>query len=90
MRPIFAVVLIVAGAAAAQAGADVLDAGPGGFSLVHEVTIGAARADVWKAAVENVGSWWSSDHTISGDAKNMSIDPVPQGCFCESIGSLRS
>lgn len=64
--------------------ADVMDAGPGGFSLVHEVTIDAARTDVWRAAVNEVGRWWSNDHTISGDAANMSIEPVLQGCFCEA------
>jgi uncharacterized protein YndB with AHSA1/START domain len=66
--------------------AEVIDSAPGGFSLVHEVIIDAPRSQVWSAAVASVGSWWSSDHTISGDAANMSIDPVPQGCFCEAIG----
>jgi uncharacterized protein YndB with AHSA1/START domain len=65
---------------------EVLDAGPGGFSLVNEVTINAGRAEAWRAAVNDVGLWWSDDHTISGDAGKMSIDPVPQGCFCEFIG----
>ncbi len=65
---------------------EVIDAGPNGFSLVHELTINASRAEVWQAAVEHVGQWWSDDHTISGDAGNMSIDAVPQGCFCEAIG----
>jgi uncharacterized protein YndB with AHSA1/START domain len=64
--------------------ADVTDAGPGGFSLVHELTVDAPRGDVWNAAVNEVGRWWSNDHTISGDAGNMSIEPVLQGCFCEA------
>lgn len=65
---------------------EVIDTAPGGFSLVHEVTIAAPRQAVWRAAVSEVGQWWSSDHTISGDATRMSIDPQPQGCFCEAIG----
>ena len=68
------------------AAAEVIDAAPGGFSLVHEVTIAAPREEAWQAAVNQVGQWWSSDHTISGDATRMSIDPRPQGCFCEAIG----
>ena len=64
----------------------VLDASPGGFSLVHEVTIAAPRGDVWRAAVYRVGDWWSDDHTISGDASKMSIEARPQGCFCETLG----
>jgi uncharacterized protein YndB with AHSA1/START domain len=69
-----------------SAGAEVIDAAPGGFSLVHEVTIAASREEAWQAAVNEVGQWWSSDHTISGDATRMSIDARPQGCFCEAIG----
>jgi uncharacterized protein YndB with AHSA1/START domain len=68
------------------ASAEVTDAGPGGFSLVHEVTIAADRSTVWRAAVARVGDWWSDDHTVSGNAGNMRIDAVPLGCFCESFG----
>ena len=65
--------------------AEVINAGPGGFVLAHEVVIDADRAEAWRAAVD-VGRWWSDDHTITGDAGAMTIDPVPQGCFCESLG----
>ena len=64
--------------------AEITDAGSGGFSLQHEVTIDAAREDVWRAAVSEVGRWWSDDHTISGNAENMSIELFLQGCFCEA------
>ncbi len=86
MRHSYFVVFGLIGLAAGNAAGEVIDAEPGGFSLVHEVVVDAGRADVWRAAVTQVGQWWSSDHTISGDARNMSIDSVPQGCFCESIG----
>ena len=68
------------------ASGEVIDAAPGGFSLVHEVTINAERGEAWQAAVHQVGQWWNSDHTISGDASRMSINARPQGCFCEAIG----
>ena len=45
----------------------------------------ASRADAWQAALD-VGKWWSPDHTISGDARRLSIDARLQGCFCESLG----
>ncbi len=86
MRRRLAIAILLAAAATGSASAEVLDSAPGGFSLVHEVTIEAPRAVVWRAAVGSIGDWWSSDHTISGDASNMSIDAVPQGCFCEAIG----
>ena len=86
MRLTAIVLPFFAAALGSLAQAEVTDTGPNRFSLVHEATIGAARDVVWGAAVDEVGGWWSSDHTISGDASRLSIDPTPQGCFCESIG----
>lgn len=86
MRHAFVPILLVSCLCGKFAVADVISASPAGFSLAHEVTIEAVRADVWRAAIGDVGLWWSSDHTISGDARNMRIEPSPQGCFCESLG----
>lgn len=72
---------------AAPASADVRDAAEGGFSIVHELTIAAPRAAVYGIVVDNVGDWWSSDHTFSGDAANLYMTAVPNGCFCERLGS---
>jgi len=66
--------------------AEVVDAAAGGFSIRHSVEIAAPRADVWFAATDHIGEWWSDDHTVSGDAGRMSIDAKPQGCFCETLG----
>ena len=66
--------------------ADVISAGPGGFEVRHSVVVNAARADVWRAALD-VGDWWNGDHTISGDASRMSINAAPLGCFCEDLGN---
>ena len=65
--------------------AEVVDAGPDGFKVEHQARIDADRAAVWRAALD-IGSWWSDDHTISGDASRMSIDARPMGCFCEMLG----
>ena len=86
MRRVLAEILIVSSLFNTAAVAEVLDAAPGGFSIVHEVTIDVSRKDAWRAAIDEVGQWWSSDHTISADAGNMSINPEVQGCFCESLG----
>ena len=87
MRRTLIAVLFVLHLPVRAAVGEVLDAEAGGFSLLHEVTISASRGDIWRAAVDDIGQWWSSDHTISGDARNMSIDARPQGCFCESLGA---
>jgi uncharacterized protein YndB with AHSA1/START domain len=39
---------------------------------------------VWAALID-VGSWWNAEHTWSGNAKNLSLDPRPDGCFCEKL-----
>ncbi len=67
--------------------AEVMDAGTGGFTTVNEALIDASREEVWNAAIEDIGVWWSSNHTISGDASRLSITAVPQGCFCEEFGA---
>jgi len=83
LRTILFFHLIFAGATMAE----VTDAAPGGFTTVSEVLIDASNEMVWQAAIDDVGVWWSSDHTISGDASRLSITAVPQGCFCERFGT---
>jgi hypothetical protein len=70
---------------AANARAEVTDAAANGFTVVNELIIDAGTEQAWQAAVNDVGLWWSSDHTISGDASRLSITAVPQGCFCEGL-----
>ena len=77
------VLLLTISAVAARA--EVRDSAENGFTTVHEVVIDAPRSRVWQAAVSDVGQWWSDDHTVDGDASRMSIEAVPQGCFCEKF-----
>lgn len=85
MRQLLAATALVLGAIANNSMAEVTATGPGGFVLTQEVTIAAERVDAWQAAVNDVGLWWSDDHTISGSAAAMAIDPRPLGCFCEAL-----
>jgi hypothetical protein len=66
--------------------AEVSDASVSGFTTVNEVSIDASVDVAWQAAIGDVGLWWSSDHTVSGEASRLSISAVPQGCFCETLG----
>lgn len=50
------------------------------------VVVRADRGSVYKAAVYDIGEWWSDDHTMSGDAANLYIEARPLGCFCERLG----
>jgi hypothetical protein len=71
----------LSGAMAAQA--EVTDRSPAGFELTEKATIAGPKAKVW-AALMTPGAWWSSKHSWSGDARNLSLDPA-SGCFCEKL-----
>ncbi len=68
------------------AGAEVKDAAATGFTIENEVVVAAERSRAWRIAIREVGRWWSSDHTVSGEASRLSISAKPQGCFCEDLG----
>ena len=76
-------VLFVA-TAAATASAAVVDAADNGFTIRESVTVPIAPDKAY-ATVIDIGKWWSSDHTNSGNAGNLSIEAKPMGCFCEKL-----
>jgi hypothetical protein len=65
--------------------AEITDSATDGFTSVNSLVVDADRMTAWAAAVQ-VGRWWSPEHTMSGDAARMSIEPRVQGCFCETLG----
>ena len=69
---------------AVPARADVIAQTDQGFVSRNVMVMAGSPAVVWKRLVTPSG-WWSSDHTFSGDAANLSIDPVAGGCFCEKL-----
>jgi uncharacterized protein YndB with AHSA1/START domain len=68
----------------AAARAAVVDAAPGGFQVKQSVEIAAPAAKVWDA-LGQVGGWWDGEHSWSHDARNLTLDLKPGGCFCESL-----
>lgn len=80
------IVLVLVAVLGNPAEAEVLDAAANGFTVRHQVIVAADRLAVYNAAVGEVGLWWSSDHTVSGDAANLSITTTLPGCFCETLG----
>jgi len=71
-------------AAAPTASARIESWGSSGFVLAYEADL-AVAPDVAYAKFVDVAQWWSSEHTYSGDAKNLSINAAPGGCFCEAL-----
>jgi len=86
MRNTLGFVLIAFMFVCGTAVADVVDAEAGGFTSVNETTVDAPRDEVWQSAITEISQWWSSDHTVSGEASRLRIDARPQGCFCEDLG----
>lgn len=77
--------LLAAGLAfGAPASAEVTRATDTSFVSRHEVIVKASPKDVWLALI-SPADWWTSEHTWSGDAKNLSLMPKAGGCFCETI-----
>jgi hypothetical protein len=79
-----AVPLIVVSLMATPASAAVVSAGENGFEVEHSVNLVIPQPDAF-AAFGQVGRWWSNEHTYSGDAKRMSLQMRPGGCFCEPL-----
>jgi hypothetical protein len=79
--------LLSACALAAHAGtarAEVVSVGGGGFEVRETLHVNAAP-DKTYAMLLAPDKWWSSDHTFSHDAANLTLDPRVGGCWCEKL-----
>jgi hypothetical protein len=66
------------------ASAEVVDRGANGFTVRSEVTL-ATNSDAVYATLLRVEDWWDPEHTWSGNASNLRLDPRAGGCFCETL-----
>jgi len=83
MRSIRALVIFLT-AASIPGVAEVADSASNGFTVKTTVQIQAAPDTVYRRLIQ-VGDWWDSAHTFSGNSKNLSIEEKPGGCFCEKL-----
>ena len=84
LRRVLTVCLIGVMACTVPARADIIAQTAQGFVSRNVVVVAGSPAAVWKRLV-TPSVWWSADHTFSGDAANLSLDPMPGGCFCERL-----
>jgi len=68
--------------AAGPAGAEIIDASPGHYVLRQEAGSTRSTEELWARLIEPA-SWWHPDHTYSGDAANLSLDPRAGGLWRE-------
>src|SRR5437762_13382074 len=64
---------------------EVIESTGAGFLARNIAAINAPPATVYAALTDGVGSWWDPAHTFSHDARNLSVDAKPGGCFCERL-----
>lgn len=82
--------VIISAAAFALAGtaspalAEIVEAAPDHFVIRNEAVVAASPKEAWLALI-SPARWWSSEHTWSADAANLTLTPQAGGCFCETI-----
>jgi len=84
MRTKFLLLILACSLAPVQLAADVADQAPNGFTLRINTIIHAEPEQVYTRLLD-IGGWWSSAHTYSNDAHNLSLEARPMGCFCEKL-----
>lgn len=77
-------IAVVLGAMAAPAHGEVIETTADRFVTRATASVKAPPLATW-LALTKPGDWWSSQHSWSGDAKNMTLTPQGGGCFCERI-----
>ena len=82
----YALSLAFVAATVPAAHAEVTDSSASGFTVKVSFDTDASPAKTYEA-ITRVGSWWSSEHSWSGDSKNMTMDARAGGCFCEALTS---
>ena len=75
---------LAACAVSCAAAAEVVDSQPDGFTIKETATVAAPPAKVW-ATLIRPSAWWSSDHTYSHDARNLSLDARAGGAWLETL-----
>jgi uncharacterized protein YndB with AHSA1/START domain len=89
-RALFALAILVL--APSWAKSEVADASANGFTVKITLRVQAPPEDVYRRLIQNIGDWWNSEHTYSGNPHNLSIEAKAMGCFCEKLpneGSVR-
>jgi uncharacterized protein YndB with AHSA1/START domain len=81
IRALVIVACVLTGAHAAVR-AEPSDVSASGFTLTHAMVVDAEPQQVWQAFTQ-LPKWWSSAHTWSGQASNLSLDATAGGCWCE-------
>lgn len=76
------VAMLALAASALPARADVIRSAPSGFEVSYRHEVQATPAQVFEAFLK-LPQWWNGQHTWSGKAANLVLEPQAGGCWCE-------
>jgi len=85
MRSNIVTLAILFAVLAAPLRGEVIESTAAGFLVRNTAAINAPPAKVYAALTDGVGGWWDPAHTFSHNARNLSLDAKPGGCFCERL-----
>ena len=55
-----------------------------GFTVAFEADVSGDAQNAYEKFLA-IASWWNSDHTHSGDSKNLTMEARNGGCWCEAL-----
>lgn len=67
-----------------QGAAEVLSSGQNGFEIRETLRVTATPQKAYEALLQP-SRWWSSSHTFSGNAANITLEAKAGGCWCEVL-----
>ena len=76
--------LILGLALSSTSAAAVSETRDGYFKTESVVLVNLPPAAAWRGLIR-IPAWWDPEHTWSGTAKNLSLEPRGGGCFCEKL-----
>ncbi|MGB3626943.1 MAG: SRPBCC domain-containing protein [Henriciella sp.] len=77
------VIAIAALGLALPAAAEITASSPDHYALHHEASSDLSPEDMWERLTQPE-TWWHPEHTYSGSAENLSLDPKAGGLWLES------
>src|SRR5580765_4532028 len=83
-RTVAVAIFAAASASPGGASAEVVSVATNGFAVRETAEIVGTPEKVYEALVKPE-KWWSSDHTFSQSAANLTLDARAGGCFCEAL-----
>ncbi|MEO1661663.1 MAG: hypothetical protein AAFR51_11790 [Pseudomonadota bacterium] len=82
MKPYLSAACAVFMSSALTAHSEIVTAAPDHFTLRLEAQSELTPSEIWARLVEPA-QWWQADHTYSGNADNLSLDPQAGGLWRE-------